>query len=54
MTCVPNRSIHGHEVPDRFGRARVTDPARTFTGFVTGDRRLVRAIAEHLETIGRP
>ncbi|HEY6590677.1 MAG TPA: DICT sensory domain-containing protein [Actinomycetota bacterium] len=40
--------------PDRFGRAQVTDPARTFTGFVTGDRRLVRAIAEHLEAIGGP
>ena len=40
--------------PDRFGRAAVADPARTFTGFVTADRRLVRAIAEHLEAIGRP
>jgi hypothetical protein len=40
--------------PDRFGRASVADPARTFTGFVTADRRLVRAIAEHLEAIGRP
>jgi hypothetical protein len=38
--------------PDRFGRAAVSDPARTFTGFVTADRRLVRAIAEHLEAIG--
>jgi hypothetical protein len=40
--------------PDRFGRAAVSDPSRTFTGFVTADRRLVRAIAEHLEAIGRP
>ena len=40
--------------PDRFGLAQVTDPERTFTGFVTGDRRLVRAIAEHLEAISRP
>jgi hypothetical protein len=39
--------------PDRFGLVGVADPARTFTGFVTGDRRLVRAIAEHLETIAR-
>jgi hypothetical protein len=39
--------------PDRFGRASVAVPARTFTGFVTGDRRLIRAIAEHLEAIGR-
>jgi hypothetical protein len=39
--------------PDRFGLVGVADPERTFTGFVTGDRRLVRAIAEHLETIGR-
>jgi hypothetical protein len=40
--------------PEHFGRAAVSDPARTFTGFVTADRRLVRAIAEHLEAIGRP
>jgi hypothetical protein len=39
--------------PDRFGLVGVTDPSRTFTGFVTGDRRLVRAIAEHLEAIGQ-
>ncbi|HEX2372746.1 MAG TPA: hypothetical protein VHO93_02075 [Actinomycetota bacterium] len=39
--------------PDRFGLVAVTDPSRTFTGFVTGDRRLVRAIAEHLEAISR-
>jgi hypothetical protein len=39
--------------PDRFGLVSVTDPSRTFTGFVTGDRRLVRAIAEHLEAISR-
>jgi hypothetical protein len=39
--------------PARFGLAGVADPSRSFTGFVTGDRRLVRAIAEHLETIGR-
>lgn len=39
--------------PERFGRVEVTDPSRSFTGFVTGDRRLVRAIAEHLETISR-
>jgi hypothetical protein len=40
--------------PDRFGLVSVADPSRTFTGFVTGDRRLVRAIAEHLQSIGRP
>jgi hypothetical protein len=40
--------------PDRFGRVEITDPARSFTGFVTGDPRLVRAIAEHLDAIGRP
>ncbi len=40
--------------PDRFGQVEVTDPSRSFTGFVSGDRRLVRAIVEHLETIGRP
>jgi hypothetical protein len=40
--------------PERFGLVGVGDPGRSFTGFVTGDRRLVRAIAEHLETIGRP
>jgi hypothetical protein len=39
--------------PERFGLVEVTDPSRTFTGFVTGDRRLVRAVAEHLESIGR-
>jgi hypothetical protein len=39
--------------PDRFGRAEAGHPSRSFTGFVTGDRRLVRAIAEHLEAIGR-
>jgi hypothetical protein len=39
--------------PDRFGRVEVTDPSRSFTAFVSGDRRLVRAIAEHLETVGR-
>ena len=39
--------------PDRFGLVSVADPSRTFTGFVTGDRRLIRAIAEHLETISR-
>jgi hypothetical protein len=39
--------------PERFGRSSVTGGARSFTGFVTGDRRLVRAIVEHLETIGR-
>ena len=39
--------------PDRFGLLEVTDPGRRFTGFVSGDRRLVRAIAEHLEAIGR-
>jgi hypothetical protein len=39
--------------PAQFGRAGVTDGSRSFTGFVTGDRRLVRAIAEHLETITR-
>jgi hypothetical protein len=39
--------------PERFGRAGVATGSRTFTGFVTADRRLVRAIAEHLETISR-
>jgi hypothetical protein len=39
--------------PDRFGLVGVTDPSRSFAGFVTGDRRLVRAIAEYLEAIGR-
>ena len=39
--------------PDRFGRGGVDDPSRTFTGFVTADPRLVRAIAEHLEGIRR-
>jgi hypothetical protein len=39
--------------PDRFGRVAVAGPSRTFTGFVTDDRRLVRAVAEHLEAIGR-
>ena len=39
--------------PDRFGRVEVTDPSRSFTGFVSGDRRLVRAIAAHLQAIGR-
>jgi hypothetical protein len=39
--------------PDRFGLVSVADPSRTFTGFVTGDRRLIGAIAEHLETISR-
>ena len=40
--------------PDSFGLLEVTDPARSFTGFVSGDRRLVRAIAEYLEGISRP
>jgi hypothetical protein len=40
--------------PDHFGRAAVSHPGRSFTGFVTGDRRLVRAIAEHLEAIVPP
>jgi hypothetical protein len=39
--------------PDRFGLLEVTDPERRFTGFVSGDRRLVRAIAEHLEAVSR-
>jgi hypothetical protein len=39
--------------PTRFGLAGVTSGSRTFTGFVTGDRRLVRAIAEHLEAVAR-
>jgi hypothetical protein len=39
--------------PDRFGRVEVTDPSRSFTAFVSGDRRLVRAIAAHLKAIGR-
>jgi hypothetical protein len=39
--------------PDRFGLVSVADPSRSFTGFVTGDRRLVRAIAEHLKAISR-
>ena len=40
--------------PDRFGLVGVTDPSRSFIGFVTGDRRLVRAIAEHLESESEP
>jgi hypothetical protein len=40
--------------PERFARGSVSLPGRSFTGFVTGDRRLVRAIVEHLEAIGRP
>ena len=40
--------------PARFGLAGSGDGSRTFTGFVTGDRRLVRAVAEHLETVARP
>jgi hypothetical protein len=40
--------------PERFGRAGAGDGSRTFTGFVTGDRRLVRAVAEHLEIVARP
>jgi hypothetical protein len=40
--------------PERFGRAGVTDPSRSFTGFVTDDRRLVRAIAEHLDALEPP
>jgi hypothetical protein len=39
--------------PEHFGRVGVTDPTRSFTGFVTDDRRLVRAIAEHLHALGR-
>jgi hypothetical protein len=39
--------------PDRFGLLEVTDPGRSFVGFVSGDRRLVRAIAEYLEAISR-
>jgi hypothetical protein len=39
--------------PDRFGRVEVTDPRRSFTAFVSGDRRLVRAVAEHLEAVAR-
>ena len=39
--------------PDRFGRVEVTDPSRSFTAFVSDDRRLVRAIAEHLEAVAR-
>jgi hypothetical protein len=39
--------------PEQFGLGAVASPSRTFTGFVSGDRRLVRAIAEYLETIGR-
>lgn len=39
--------------PGRFGRVEVTDPSRSFAGFVSGDRRLVRAIAAHLQAIGR-
>lgn len=40
--------------PERFGRAGIAGGARSFTGFVSGDRRLVRAIAGHLETVSRP
>jgi hypothetical protein len=39
--------------PDRFGLSAVFHPSRSFTGFVSGDRRLVRAIAEHLEAVSR-
>jgi hypothetical protein len=39
--------------PERFGRVGVGG-GRSFTGFVTGDRRLVQAIAGHLEAITRP
>ena len=39
--------------PERFGLVEVTDPSRTFAGFVTGDLELVQAVAEHLESIGR-
>jgi len=38
--------------PERFGRVGVTDPSRTWAGFVTDDRRLVGAIAEHLRGLG--
>lgn len=40
--------------PQWFGRAGIAGGARSFTGFVSGDRRLVRAITGHLETISRP
>ena len=39
--------------PERFGRVGVTDPSRSFTAFVSGDRRLVRAVATHLEALAR-
>jgi hypothetical protein len=39
--------------PEHFGLVSIADPSRSFTGFVTGDRRLVRAIAEHLKAISR-
>ena len=39
--------------PEHFGRVGVTDPSRSFTGFVTDDRRLVRAMAEHLDAFDR-
>jgi hypothetical protein len=37
--------------PDRFGEVGVTDPSRTFVGFVTDDRRLIGALAEHLRAL---
>jgi hypothetical protein len=39
--------------PERFGRAGIHDSGRSFAGFVTDDRRLVRAIAEHLDALHR-
>ena len=38
--------------PERFGRVGIGG-ARSFTGFVSGDRRLVEAIAGHLKTIAK-
>lgn len=37
--------------PDRIGQGGVTDPSRTWAGFVTDDRRLVEAIAGHLQGV---
>jgi len=37
--------------PERFGRVGVTDPNRTFTGFVSDDPRLIRALTTHLTAV---
>jgi hypothetical protein len=37
--------------PELFGRVGVTDPNRTWAGFVSDDRRLVHALTSHLATL---